>query len=75
VRRDTMPARIQSMLFSLPLVLIFGLLLGIFCTPNCAGHSVLTHEVIIDAAWKIRFSKRPPTRQDPTNATASIGTS
>src|SRR5215831_5620064 len=47
-----MPARIQSMLFSLSLVLIFGLLLGIFCTPNCAGYSVLTHEAIIDAAWK-----------------------
>ena len=47
-----MPARIQSMLFSLSLVLIFGLLLGIFGTPNCAGYSVLTHEAIIDAAWK-----------------------
>ena len=32
--------------------LIFGLLLGISYTTNCAGYSVLTHEAIIDAAWR-----------------------
>jgi len=26
--------------------------LGTFCAPDCAGYSVLTHEAIIDAAWK-----------------------
>ncbi len=31
---------------------ILGLILGICCTPGCAGYSVLTHEAIIDAAWK-----------------------
>jgi hypothetical protein len=31
---------------------ILGLLLGISCAPDCAGYSVLTHEAIIDAAWK-----------------------
>ena len=32
--------------------LSFLLLLGISCAPRCAGYSVLTHEAIIDAAWK-----------------------
>ena len=32
--------------------LILALLLAISCTPDCAGYSVLTHEAIIDAAWK-----------------------
>jgi hypothetical protein len=32
--------------------LILGLFLGMSCTPDCAGYSVLTHEAIIDAAWK-----------------------
>jgi len=26
--------------------------LGMSCAPDCAGYSVLTHEAIIDAAWK-----------------------
>ena len=30
--------------------LIFGLVLS--CAPDCRGYSVLTHEAIIDAAWK-----------------------
>jgi hypothetical protein len=33
-----------------PLILV--LLFGMSCTPDCAGYSVLTHEAIIDAAWK-----------------------
>src|ERR1700751_3924583 len=41
-----------STLFSQSVPLIFLLLLGISCPPNCAGYSVLTHEAIIDAAWK-----------------------
>ena len=32
--------------------LIFGLVLGMSCAPDCQGYSVLTHEAIIDAAWK-----------------------
>jgi hypothetical protein len=32
--------------------LIVGLLLGMSCAPDCAGYSILTHEAVIDAAWK-----------------------
>jgi hypothetical protein len=32
--------------------MVIGLLLVIFCAPDCEGYSVLTHEAIIDAAWK-----------------------
>src|SRR5499425_3511688 len=32
--------------------LILGLLLGLSCVPPCDGYSILTHEAIIDAAWK-----------------------
>ncbi len=47
-----MPAQSRSMLFSLSARLILGLLLGVSCASDCAGYSVLTHEAIIDAAWK-----------------------
>src|SRR6201997_4770933 len=47
-----MSAQSQSALFLLSGPLILGLLLGMFCTSDCAGYSVLTHEAIIDAAWK-----------------------
>jgi hypothetical protein len=39
-------------LFSLCESLILGLLLGMSCVPDCEAYSVLTHEAIIDAAWK-----------------------
>jgi zinc dependent phospholipase C len=39
-------------LFASARPLILGLLLGVFESPYCAGYSVLTHEAIIDAAWK-----------------------
>jgi len=42
----------RSILFSLLGPLILGLFLGVFGAPGCAGYSVLTHEAIIDAAWK-----------------------
>ncbi len=32
--------------------LLLALVLGMFCAPACMGYSVLTHEAIIDAAWK-----------------------
>lgn len=35
--------------------LILGLLLGLSCVPPCDGYSILTHEAIIDAAWKDRI--------------------
>jgi hypothetical protein len=38
--------------FSLFGPMIVGLLWGMFCTPHCAGYSVLAHEAIIDAAWE-----------------------
>ncbi len=47
-----MPTQSRSSSFSLSGRLILGLLLGISCVPDCAGYSVLTHEAIIDAAWK-----------------------
>jgi hypothetical protein len=30
---------------------IVVLVLGMFCAPDCAAYSVLTHEAIVDAAW------------------------
>jgi Zinc dependent phospholipase C len=47
-----MPTQSPSTLFLLSARLILGLLLGMSCAPNCVGYSVLTHEAIIDAAWK-----------------------
>ena len=47
-----MPAQSRSTLFSLSARLILVLLLGTSCTPDCLGYSVLTHEAVIDAAWK-----------------------
>ncbi len=47
-----MPAQNRSRLCSLFGRLILSCLLGMNCTPNCSGYSVLTHEAIIDAAWK-----------------------
>jgi len=38
--------------FSLCVTFILGLILAIGCAPNCEGYAVLTHEAIIDAAWK-----------------------
>ena len=31
---------------------MLGFILEIFCALDCAGYSVLTHEAVIDAAWK-----------------------
>jgi Zinc dependent phospholipase C len=39
-------------LFSMCGRLILVLLLGMSCALECSGYSVLTHEAIIDAAWK-----------------------
>ena len=39
-------------MFSDAPIVILGLLLAMFCAPDCTGYSVLTHEAIIDAAWK-----------------------
>ena len=38
--------------FSLSVPVILGLIFGTCCAPSCAGYAVLTHEAIIDAAWK-----------------------
>jgi hypothetical protein len=37
---------------SLCVLFVLGLILGTGCLPTCSGYSVLTHEAIIDAAWK-----------------------
>lgn len=47
-----MSAESRSALFWLSGRLILALLLGISGAPDCAGYSILTHEAIIDAAWK-----------------------
>jgi hypothetical protein len=47
-----MPTRRQFKSFSLSVPILIGLILGICCASNCSGYSVLTHEAIIDAAWK-----------------------
>jgi hypothetical protein len=47
-----MSAQSQSAWFLLSGHLILALLLGMSSAPDCAGYSVLTHEAIIDAAWK-----------------------
>ena len=47
-----MSAQSRSPLFSLSGPLILGFLLGMTCASDCSGYSVLTHEAIIDAAWK-----------------------
>jgi len=44
------PCRFKS--FSLSLPVILGLIFGTCCALSCGGYSVLTHEAIIDAAWK-----------------------
>jgi zinc dependent phospholipase C len=38
--------------FSLSAPIILGLIFWTCCAPKCSGYSVLTHEAIIDAAWK-----------------------
>jgi hypothetical protein len=38
--------------FSLSVPVILGLIFGTCCAPSCAAYAVLTHEAIIDAAWK-----------------------
>jgi Zinc dependent phospholipase C len=52
VSTESMSVQSRSELFLLSGRLILALLLGISCAPDCAGYSVLTHEAIIDAAWK-----------------------
>ena len=42
--------RFKSLALFVPVLL--GFFFGIFCVTNCSGYSVLTHEAIIDAAWK-----------------------
>src|SRR3979490_743117 len=47
-----MPTRRRVKSFSVSETVLLGLILGIWCASNCSGYSVLTHEAIIDAAWK-----------------------
>ena len=44
--------RRRSKLLSLFAPVILGLIFGTCGAPSCSGYSVLTHEAIIDAAWK-----------------------
>jgi hypothetical protein len=47
-----MPTRRRFTPFALYMDVVLGLILVIGCASDCAGYSVLTHEAIIDAAWK-----------------------
>src|SRR5580658_4939556 len=47
-----MPARNRSAQFTPSASAVFVLIIAICCASVCAGYSVLTHEAIIDAAWK-----------------------
>jgi len=47
-----MSSRSRSRLYSLCLPLILGPIVGIIFSPDCACYSVLTHEAIVDAAWR-----------------------
>jgi hypothetical protein len=47
-----MPARNRTKPFTLYAYSVFVLISAICCASACAGYSVLTHEAIIDAAWK-----------------------
>jgi len=38
--------------FTLHVHVVLGLILGLCCPSDCVGYSVLTHEAIVDAAWK-----------------------
>jgi hypothetical protein len=68
---------------SLSVVVIVGLVFGACCPPSCFGYSVLTHEAIIDAAWKDnivpllvkRFPNAIPTGQDRTASKSVVVTS
>ncbi len=47
-----MPTRRRFKSFSLSVPVLLGLIFGICGASDCSGYSVLTHETIIDAAWK-----------------------
>ncbi len=47
-----MLTRSRFKLCSLSVPVILGLVFGSCCPPSCSGYAVLTHEAIIDAAWK-----------------------
>jgi hypothetical protein len=47
-----MPARNRSAQFTPSAYAVLGLIIAICCASACPGYSVLTHEAIIDAAWK-----------------------
>jgi hypothetical protein len=47
-----MTARNRSAQFTPSPYAVFVLIIAICCASACAGYSVLTHEAIIDAAWK-----------------------
>jgi len=49
---QAMKSRKQRKLFSFPLAVILGPLLGACCASECVGYSVLAHEAIIDVVWK-----------------------
>jgi Zinc dependent phospholipase C len=48
IRREVMRVQVWVRILSL----ILPVLAGLSCVSNCAGYSVLSHEAIIDAAWK-----------------------
>jgi hypothetical protein len=76
-----MPGQSRCTLFSLWGPLILGLFWAMYCAQGCAAYSVLTHEAIIDAAWKdsieplllLRFPNATPEELIQANAYAYGG--
>src|SRR3954454_13731901 len=50
--RDLVQRQNRTRSFSTSRLTILAIVLGIFCAADCRGYSVLTHEAIVDAAWK-----------------------
>ena len=55
IRQNGMPRSGRTKLHFKVGHLFLVLSLVLFCIPDCAGYSILTHEAIIDAAWKDRI--------------------
>ena len=50
--RDLVQRQNRTRSFSTSRLTILAIVLGIFCAADCSGYSVLSHEAIVDAAWK-----------------------
>jgi hypothetical protein len=51
-KRERTTSTRNLLVWRVSLMLISGLFLATYLAPGCAGYAILTHEAIIDAAWK-----------------------